>query len=148
MPAEQWVKLYEVSRQKQNPHAGQIIYRLEHKRLYSLYSRWMKSMFSASRARNIDTFYNELGKIGIVRHPKRRRINGELSRTVVDIFYKPFCKGMKLLYPSMKPNTWDSETNTVEFMKKFNGYRGKFDWIPENEPEIKSEIPPWASKVH
>ena len=83
----------------------------------------MRYNFPASKPRSIETFYKELERVGIERHPKRRTIN-KLNRTVVDIYYSVFKAGMKKLYKSLEVNTWESVVNTEEFLLKLKAYNG------------------------
>ena len=117
-----WTKLYEVVVETKGDYKGQVRIRVEAARLYTLYTRFMKCTFPSSNKRNSPTFYNELAKVGIIKHEKRRRIN-EKQKTCVDIYFSVFKEKMALIYPALQVNDWDSELETQSFLKTVKGFQ-------------------------
>jgi hypothetical protein len=95
--------------------------RIEVKQLYSLYKRFVNEQFPSSKARNQDTFLTELQDLGVVRHEKRRKVNGK-NHSCVDIQYPAIAEKWKKLY-STDVGEWDSETEPVEFVKLYKEMR-------------------------
>ena len=117
-----WLALFEVTRNTVDPHKDEIRIRIEHKRLYNLYVRFTRELYGASKARNSDTFWNELEQIGITRHAKRRKINGK-NKTCVDIYFRGVAAHMKKLYPAFEPKLWQHEEEFKEFSKTLENMR-------------------------
>ena len=114
--------MYEVVWNKSNPHKGEIRIRIEHKRLYNLYVRFTKELYGSSKFRNSDTFWNEMEKLGLVRHPKRRTING-LKKTCCDIYFENLKRNMKRVYPTYELLTWQHEEEFERFSKLLEDMR-------------------------
>ena len=110
-------ELYQASMVK-----GKLLIRIEHKRFYMLYKRYMRDNYPSSKARNIDTVFKELLAIGIVRHPKRRILNAKKYH-VVDIVYADFMAKMQELYPNLQVCEWDSESEPKAFITTLQGHQ-------------------------
>ena len=57
--ASDWCQLFDIKRKEKNPHKGEILLRIEHKRLYELYKDFVRRLVSCSKVRDITTFYDQ-----------------------------------------------------------------------------------------
>ena len=124
--ASRWSQQFEVSRNQTIPYKGFIRVRISQKRLYKLYLSFIREFFPQSRARNFDTFKDELVDVGVIIFPKRRDIKtptGKRKFFVVDIYFHLFKAKMLKLYSGITINTWLHEENLKEFLKEFAFYR-------------------------
>ena len=110
---ETWIQCYEIKKNMKQ-RKGEILLRIEHKRLYLLYKSFVKEMYSCSKPRNSDTFWKELEDMGIKIHPTRLKIN-RLRKTCVDIYYRDWWTIMKDLYPGLEEKVWSHESNFGQF---------------------------------
>ena len=126
--AKVWLQHYEVSRNTTIPQKGRIRVRMSQKRLYKLYQCFTREFYPQSRARNSDTFWDELTELGITRFIKRRYIkalNGiKRKQFVVDLYYNSFKMHMQTLYPGIEITTWLHEENLDDFQKSLTTYNG------------------------
>ena len=123
-----WLQHYEVTRNVNSPHKGEIRLRVSQKRLYKLYLSFVKEFYPQSRARNSDTFWDELTELGLIRFPKRRHIRTLSGHNrkffVIDLYFETFKNRMKVLYPGITLTTWLHIENLEGFqalMKQYNG---------------------------
>ena len=122
-PNSQWTSLYQVT---QNA-TGVVQIRIENKRFYRLYTGYVKAFHPSSRARNADTFYREMEQLGIVKHTKRRKINGK-NKTGVDIYFKSLKAIMNKLYSATVVGEWISEVEPETFIKTLADYQTAVCW--------------------
>lgn len=111
-----WTKLYQVGYLDKGPNKGEFFIRIEHKRFFYLYKCYMRANYPSSKTRNIDTAFKELHRIGVIRHAKRKKLN-DINKHVVEIIYSQFAQQMKIMYPYLEINEWDSETDQAAFIK-------------------------------
>ena len=123
-----WIQHYEVSRNTNAPHRGQIKLRVSQKRLYKLYLCFVREFYPQSRARNSDTFWDELTELGLSRFPKRRVIKTLAGNNrkffVIDLYFNSFKERMKALYPGIALTTWLHEENLDNFLTMLTQYNG------------------------
>ena len=128
-----WLAEYEVSRNTTSPHKGHIRLRISQKRMYKLYQHFVREFYPQSRARNSDTFWDELVELGITRFPKRRNIkslDGSFRKFfVADIYFPVFKTHMQTLYPGIVITTWLHIEELEEFQTNMKQYQG-----PEFQP--------------
>ena len=101
--------------------------RIENKRFYRLYTGYVKAFHPSSRARNADTVYREMEQLGIVKHTKRRKINGK-NKTGVDIYFKSLKAIMNKLYSATVVGEWISEVEPETFIKTLADYQTAVCW--------------------
>ena len=123
-----WIQHYEISRNTSAPHKGEIRLRVSTKRLYKLYISFVKEFYPQSRARNSDTFWDELCELGLLRFPKRRVIKTVTGFPrkffVIDLYFRTFKERMNVLYPGIELSTWLHEENFDAFQALLNQYNG------------------------
>ena len=119
---QDWLSLFEVSKNTTDPHKDEIRIRIEHKRLYNLYVRFTRELYGCSKPRNSDTFWNEVEQLGIKKYEKRRKINGK-NKTCCDLYWKVVKTNMKRLYPVFNPNKWQHEEDFSDFSKTLKNLR-------------------------
>jgi hypothetical protein len=126
-----WTSLYQSGTCDKGYFSGEFYLRIEHRRFYQLYKRFMRDNYPASKPRNIDTVFKELEKIDVIRHPKRRLLNKRQKR-VVDICFPFFKKKMTELYPTVQVNEWDSQTDQIGFRKMLLDRQVGAEWLDED----------------
>ena len=122
-----WLQHYEISRNQTLPYKGFIRVRVSQKRLYKLYLSFTREFYPQSRARNSDTFWEELVDVGVLCFDKRRNIQTVTSKRkffVADIYFHIFKAKMQRLYPGITIGTWLHEENIDDFLRELNLYRG------------------------
>ena len=111
----EWTSLYQIFT-KDKTQRRRVLIRIEHRRLYKLYSNFTKEYSPSSRVREYATFYREMEQLGIMKHNKRRKINGK-NKTGVDIDFHKLKEKLIELYPATDLGEWISEIETNEFVE-------------------------------
>jgi hypothetical protein len=110
-----WTSKYQFSVADKGEHKGKYVLRIEAKRFFVLYKHYVRANYPASRARNIDTFFSETEKVGVVKRPKRRMVNSKKYHCV-DVVHDVFKERMSKLYPHFQVHEWDSSEDPKAFM--------------------------------
>lgn len=111
----EWTSLYQVFT-KDMTQRRRVLIRIEHRRFYKLYSNFTKEYSPSSRVREYATFYREMEQLDIIKHKKRRKINGK-NKTGVDIDFQKLKTKLIELYPATDLGEWISEIETTEFVE-------------------------------
>jgi hypothetical protein len=111
-----WTYGFALSKNTKEPHKNEWRLRMTQKRIYYLYRRFCREFYSQSKVRDFETFWEELGEVGIYKHNKLRRIH-EKQRNVCDIYYSKFHSKMCRLYNGIEIEMWSHEKHPEEFIK-------------------------------
>ena len=125
--ASEWCQLFDIKRKEKNPHKGEILLRIEHKRLYELYKDFVRHLFSSSKVRDITTFYDQLEEVGIVK-TNRVVIKGK-KRHCVDIYFKPWKAKMQVLYAGTQIDEWLHVSEFSSFLKDFEDWQKPYAFM-------------------
>jgi hypothetical protein len=112
---EFWTYGFELSMNKTQPNKNEYRLRMTQKRIYYLYKRFCKEFYSSSKTRDYETFWDEVAELGVIKHPKMRRIH-EKQRNVCDIYFSKFKEAFQNLYTGVEFSTWSHEENPDEFL--------------------------------
>jgi hypothetical protein len=112
---DNWLKAIQISAKE-----GYTVLRITQKRIYYLYKRFMKENYSGSKIRNANTFWDEVGDLGIHKYSSVRRVNGK-QKMCVDLFYEKYLLKVKKLYKHLEINPW-LHINFEEFTASMRKY--------------------------